>query len=780
MSFRYLTPERLDGLPLILAGPILRETTASSVSVWVASRQPGVWTLSVATDDGKAVPLVPSPAATVSLGAGLHVTLATAAAAGNAPVLQPGKTYVYDLALADGRTLASPGIVTATGGASMRAAIAYGAYAGPSFALPPADLGLLRLVHGSCRKAHAPGYDALSALDELLATSFASADTRPHQLFLTGDQIYGDDVADAMLVLAREVAQVLLGYEEQLPGVADPKELVPGRRSRLATEDAHLTSTLPGTLPKNWGFSKSHLLAFGEYVAMYLLAWSDALWPDTLPTVDEVAAPDLPPAVKAKLGAYRDGVRDELAAVARFRATIPAVRRALANVPTYTIWDDHDVTDDWFLSADWCRNVLGSQLGHRVVQNAMLAAAVCQLWGNVPTRFAAGTPGAALLDEARAWRGEAGPHADRISSLLGLGTWDEKTKQFDHSKGGLLWHYSVYGPDVQTSAGTGPLYEVLVIDPRTWRTYPGGPSDPPQLLSENGLAAQLGAALPPTVEVTFVVAGTPVVGEHVIERYQGAGTGAARILDLDCETWSFREGFYEELLTRLASRGRVAGGRRQTRVVFLSGDVHYGFASRLRYWDDRPKPENGAGAVPLDAVFAQLTSSAFKNQTPGVKGWFLDHFPRSLNDKFDLEHVFGWNQAGVDAMLQVEVPGRPGPAPIWSASVGPAPFALTTSAADPYRIVGVTREPDRCMRTDFVPSAAGADGSLVLVNHNNLGEVTLSWGETRQVVQKLWWRTATEAVDGQVPLIAPRSVFSVSLDLDDARYPRPTVQVLAP
>ena len=40
---------------------------------------------------------------------------------------------------------------------------------------------------------------------------------------------------------------------------------------------------------------------------------------------------------------------------AEFRKNLPKVQRALANVPTYMILDDHDVTDDYFLNPVWRR-----------------------------------------------------------------------------------------------------------------------------------------------------------------------------------------------------------------------------------------------------------------------------------------------------------------------------------------------------------------------------------------------------------------------------------------
>ena len=35
-----------------------------------------------------------------------------------------------------------------------------------------------------------------------------------------------------------------------------------------------------------------------------------------------------------------------------FAATVPYVRRLLANVATYMMCDDHEITDDWFLNRD--------------------------------------------------------------------------------------------------------------------------------------------------------------------------------------------------------------------------------------------------------------------------------------------------------------------------------------------------------------------------------------------------------------------------------------------
>src|SRR4029450_14059731 len=67
-----------------------------------------------------------------------------------------------------------------------------------------------------------------------------------------------------------------------------------------------------------------------------------------------------------------------------FRRTLPKVRRALANTPTYMIFDYHEITDDWYLNPIWRDRVLTNPLGRTIIRNGMLAYALFQGWGNDP------------------------------------------------------------------------------------------------------------------------------------------------------------------------------------------------------------------------------------------------------------------------------------------------------------------------------------------------------------------------------------------------------------
>ncbi|NJQ98859.1 MAG: hypothetical protein HC784_17505 [Hydrococcus sp. CSU_1_8] len=121
---------------------------------------------------------------------------------------------------------------------------------------------------------------------------------------------------------------------------------------------------------------------------------------------------------------------EELKDLQQFASTVWKVRRALANIPTYTIFDDHDVSDDWNLNEAWCLRVLGKPLGRRVVRNALLAYAIFQGWGNTPEQFQEGQSGAKLLKAARDWSVSAGEDekaGEAIARYLGLPESDPST-----------------------------------------------------------------------------------------------------------------------------------------------------------------------------------------------------------------------------------------------------------------------------------------------------------------------------------------------------------------
>jgi hypothetical protein len=78
---------------------------------------------------------------------------------------------------------------------------------------------------------------------------------------------------------------------------------------------------------------------------------------------------------------------DQQEALITFQESLSRVRRLLANMPTYMIFDDHDITDDWNITANWKKNVRNAPLGRHVVANGLTAYWAFQGWGNDPDHF---------------------------------------------------------------------------------------------------------------------------------------------------------------------------------------------------------------------------------------------------------------------------------------------------------------------------------------------------------------------------------------------------------
>ncbi len=707
--------DRLKHLPLILAGPILRRTESHAVTVWVALQAPHEVTLKVyATDaNGSTIQglLLEGTHSTVALGQHLHIVAVTAKPISHYQ-LEPGQIYAYDLNFGThehnlSQALNSPILFS-------QVTVSYFRHQLPTFAMPPADLNDLRLAHGSCRKLHGGGHDALPLLDDLIEHYAKEPNSRLHQLFFTGDQIYGDDVADPLLWAATQVGDTLLGWEENLPfqkptgdlEYKKPSELKPGQRTDIARDYAGLTAMLIDT-PEQ---SKSHLFALGEYFSTYLLVWSPILWPENFPNGKDVHND------QKQVVSWNYETRQ----LEDCRSQLWKIRRVLANVSTYMICDDHDISDDWYLNRAWCISVLGRPLGRRVLQNGLLAYAVFQAWGNTPEQFQEGQPGGNLLKAATLWSASAGTDqsaSEEIAKLLGLPQLEPDTglPKFkldkdvlildrDYSDGtrSLEWHYTV----------RSLKHEVIVLDTRTWRGYPQGDEGigrwgdeeirrilhpnlnsgakepinqttesaiaPPRLLSPKAfenqiqkpleLTDQLKQAAESSIEITFIVVPTNLVSLRIIDQVQQWELEKGNVFHSDVgDGWNLNEVAFSKLLAELF--------KRRQRVIVLSGDIHFSGAIRLSYWSRRhfEVPEAEAHTPLLDVqtgqsinqhsgatqahhpykdirVLAQLTASAFKNGE--LKTYFIHTKAKSLAPEQPQDWV-GWNDPPQLVEIQV-------------------------------------------------------------------------------------------------------------------------------
>lgn len=659
--------------PRVIAGPILRKVTPTSVTVWLAMRIGATVTLTVLNEQDAHV--MTGSRRSVAIGANLHIVAVTAQIQPPFANLSEGIVYRYDLSFGfDGNFSCNLAVAT------NNAQIAYAPCTLPSFALPPSDLTLLRLIQGSCRMPHADGLDTVPLIDDLIKSTVVNAFARPHQLLLTGDQIYADDVAAIMLLMLTEASTALLGWTEVLP--------VPNSYAGVDTA-AKLSAFMRRNLLAGIGFTSedldAHLMSLGEYIGMYLFVWSDVLWPPGgLPELADVRADiiaqyrvllgvdHLPPGV---LPVHMDNdIEKNRAPLVAFRQTLPAVRRVLANIPSYMIFDDHEVTDDWNMTRDFCKDVYGSPLGLRIVQNALAAYTLCQHWGNVPEDFVASTSTSAgltllgLLDTPNPTAVGAfqqkGADYDRSStqmrSLLGVHEAFALDARTDHG----VYHDTLSLQYNYTVEGTG--HQVIFTDTRTWRSFPTNSDNATHLLTKNAQTDQFQRQILDTPNFQRQIFDTPstlnrqllvVVTTNAppVQPIRSA-TNNDRLTNFlqhfpdIYEAWDLPSVSFDRLLVALTNKLPLDGsGRRTGAVILLSGDVRHSFASRIiyratnRFEDTTPQP--------AAAVFAQLVTSSFKKQnglTVGFhrNGYFSSPHPRVTQRMIRhamTEGYVGWN-----------------------------------------------------------------------------------------------------------------------------------------
>ena len=711
--------KRLSQLPLVLAGPILRQVTHDAVTVWVALKQSATVTLNVWNTDKPqqgAKPLMTQATATTPIGVNLHIVAVTARAIG---ALAEGNIYFYNLSFMVGDIAInlSQAVTPTTNPPTplIQNPFAYGTYALPSFALPPADLSKLRLIHGSCRKPHAPGDDALPILDDLIAQVVQGADEayrRPHQLILSGDQIYADDVSDALLLMLMDASNTLMGWQEVIP--FNSVSAVPNSMEPYKRQDTLIAA----------GFTSddlhSQLMSLGEYFAMYLFVWSDVLWPDpkTFDTYAEIFAisfPDLVgkprkilignrgqkedtyPLAAQAMANDAGKITQATANLANFSGTVSKVRKALANIPSYMICDDHEVTDDWNMTRGFCEGVYSAtnKLGLRVLQNALVAYSVCQAWGNVPEQFEAGmsnTPGQQLLNILGSVTSSARPATpnDPPDSAKANSTYTQNANQLmtlvglhpDNVLQGTT-PYRVFHDPPKTPIMVGGVkvsdtslrfnfsiegggHQVIVTDTRTWRAFPKSKAQAKDITHGDFLPSVVDTKLQPAsvqdLQIGQDVPGSsvqdvpplngrqllvvvttnipPIASIRAVERLF-SGKGFVYENDLR-DSWEFPSAVFDRMIVYLDKKVAKAGPPNAP-VIFLSGDVHFAFSLRLSYWADKARLGDPQGqGTQSKRVFLQLVCSSLKNQdknTLGLQDKGYNYHPHFFEAPFTPPHV---------------------------------------------------------------------------------------------------------------------------------------------
>ena len=591
----------------LIAGPILRRTTANRVCVWLATSSPMSLQLTIVDAQNIASEFGQSKLdklgeQCVKAGDNLYVYLLQARS-NTSDGYPQDKLMCYRLDEVNVENNSCTPLLSA----EELQKLVYGSLPYPSFFIPSK---LKRLLHGSCRKPHGgfhsenqpPMPDALSHGDTLLRETCLDLEKRPPILLLTGDQIYADDVSLSLFAMLRSQSIALAGKKETLPledGSAstaprlDPSTIpLHGRKQALSDQGSGFSS----------GESENHLLTFGEYAAMYIYALGN------LPAWQPVWEWQTLQNMEIAEGANK-AFEEQLAPLRSYHKTLPDIRRLLANISTYMIFDDHDVTDDWNITGNWYDKVRTSPMGRRIVSNALAAYWCFQAWGNDPDNFDKDL----ILSISQQLNDRADDYD--IGERYDLHTWK--------SRG---WGFSIPSDP-----------PIIAMDSRTQRQYENK-YHPAQLLDRYALDwlrvewAKLKTGQTITSDTCPVlVATTPVIGYAIVEYMQRFALWLTNLIEsyrliqmlerlikregyltgkvvnwLDAESWSSNKIGFVNFMDTISKRMGIK------QCVFLSGDVHYAFTAKASFKH-----------ADLKLECHQLTSTALSNEPDDKQSKFL-------------------------------------------------------------------------------------------------------------------------------------------------------------
>lgn len=537
-----------ETIPYLLAGPMVRRVEAQHVCVWVATKEPSTLRLQL-RQQGKLLETQVIDTPIIQLGEGAHCWVYLLRVKPADPELSFPLDQIihYEIHQTDQQKNLD------------LSDVCFQHERAPSFII---SSQLRVIAYGSCRKPHGRSKsdsddiqilqksDSLALLGDQLEADLHDIEQRPSILCLLGDQIYADDVLQVLMGLLQDNIKKLFTYEIDLNGQKQFHTLSKARRLELQNS-ASLSSTS----------GHQHLLSFAEYSAMYLFVFGNR---------SELSLKHL---VDTNPSEKQQSLND-------FIASLPQIRKLLANIASYMIFDDHDVSDDWNITRLWHDKVQGNAKGRRIVSNALAAYWVFQGWGNDPDRFSQ-----RFIKE--------------VSGHLQAPEDKQKAQLFDSSLWKMhRWHYSI---------PSNP--PILVLDTRTQRDF-GGYNNPPQLLNyaatEKLQADILRLQHKNAIKTApLIISATPVMGHTTIERTKkfiyriGLIFGKRFSNSLDLESWFANKQGAARLLDIL-SKMKLPNNE----VVFLSGDVHYSFVHKAHYY-------TSDSSEVLNCY--QLTSSALRN-----------------------------------------------------------------------------------------------------------------------------------------------------------------------
>jgi phosphodiesterase/alkaline phosphatase D-like protein len=327
-----------------------------------------------------------------------------------------------------------------------------------------------------------------------------------------------------------------------------------------------------------------------------MLTQDEREWPDSLMLLgDQVYADETTEATKQWIAQRRSLDEPPGGEVANFEEythlyheswTAPLTRWLMSTVPISMIFDDHDVRDDWNTSQTWRDQMATTSWWDERERGALVSYWIYQHIGN--------------LDPADLERDEfyqkVTTSEDDVAELLH--DFAERARQEVNGRKGTRWSYRRDFGNVR----------LLVIDTRSGRILAGGArsmvSDSEfDWIEENATGEfdhlLIGSSLPWLMP--HAISHLQSINEVACRRPGWRGRLAEKLRQVgDLEHWpSFRAS--SDRLARLVKR--IANTETAT-VSVLSGDVHHGYAARVRF------------SEPTRAAVYQLVCSPLNNRLP--------------------------------------------------------------------------------------------------------------------------------------------------------------------
>ncbi|MGI5166353.1 alkaline phosphatase D family protein [Spirillospora sp. CA-253888] len=274
----------------------------------------------------------------------------------------------------------------------------------------------------------------------------------------------------------------------------------------------------------------------------------------------------------------------------------PAVQWLLSTVPTFVIFDDHDIRDDWNTSHTWRQQMWAQDWWRARITGGIGSYWVYQHLGNLAPEERAADPVYRAVREASENGGDGG-------KIL-----DEFAERADKEPATARWSYAHDWGNTRLVVVDSRCSRLLTADRR-------GMLDDEEF---DWLDGQLQGGMDHLLiasSLPYLLAPAIHHAETWNEAVAGGAWGprAARLGEklrqgADLEHWGAFDQSFREVARDIIAVGRGERGPAPASISFLSGDVHYSYLARVT--DPRTQ-----------SAISQVVCSPLRNPLPGMFRW---------------------------------------------------------------------------------------------------------------------------------------------------------------